>query len=291
MAASKSKYQVSVTKLHRLPPIREESMSARTPRSAGRPTQDGYVTSDAKITVQALQSKPTIHVRPLPGKTTRKVQFEPNDSLSSRSETEILDSYPKTVYRDKPKEPLTNINPHINPHRTLVDGLVADYLHYAQYGHIIPVYEGTGSLSCACCTERNRENVRTMLGFPTNPTKHKPYNNIGSKVIGPNPKPDTWLTGFAKPVKDLEIPEPSPRFDSIYTDYGSKSTPRETWLDYQPKPYASTYANAEFNRPSVVYNHMRESNDNVRKYMTNEILEANTKYDDAMKKLEKFAFS
>jgi hypothetical protein len=52
------------------------------------------------------------------------------------------------VYSDKPKEPITNIKPHINPQRTLVDGLVADYLHYAQYGHIIPVYEGTGTLSC-----------------------------------------------------------------------------------------------------------------------------------------------
>jgi hypothetical protein len=70
------------------------------------------------------------------------------------------------VYSDKPKEPITNINPHINSQRTLVDGLVADYLHYAQYGHIIPVYEGTGTLSCSCCTDRNRENVRTMLGFP-----------------------------------------------------------------------------------------------------------------------------
>jgi hypothetical protein len=30
------------------------------------------------------------------------------------------------VYSEKPKEPITNINPHINPQRTLVDGLVAD---------------------------------------------------------------------------------------------------------------------------------------------------------------------
>jgi hypothetical protein len=61
------------------------------------------------------------------------------------------------------EEPITNIKPHINPQRTLVDGLVDDYLHYAQYGHIIPVYEGTGTLSCSCCTDRNRENVRTIL--------------------------------------------------------------------------------------------------------------------------------
>jgi hypothetical protein len=61
MAASKSKYQVSVTKLHRLPPIREESMSGRTPRSGRRTNRDSYLTSDGKITVQQLP-KPTIHV-------------------------------------------------------------------------------------------------------------------------------------------------------------------------------------------------------------------------------------
>lgn len=294
MAASKSKYQVSVTKLHRLPPIREESMSGRTPRSGRRANRDSYLTSDGKITVQQLHSKPTIHVRPLAGNSGRKVQFEPRKSMSTKSETDILDSYPKTVYSDKPKESITNINPHINPQRTLVDGLVADYLHYAQYGHIIPVYEGTDTLSCSCCTDRNRENVRTMLGFPTNPTHQTPYNSVGPKPIGPNPKPDTWLTGHVSPAKNIRSPNPSPRFDNINTEPWSDSTPREKWLDYQPKPYASSYTNAEFNRPSVVYNHFRESNENAHskhKYVSHDILDANTKYDDAMKKLEKFSFS
>lgn len=294
MAASKSKYQVSVTKLHRLPPIREESMGGRTPRSARRTNSDGFVTTDSKITVQPLNPKPSIHVRPLPGKS-RKVQFQP--AGPPRSETQILDSYPKTVYRDAPDEPMTKTPPQkINPQKTLVDGLVADYLHYAQYGHIIPVYEGTGTLSCSCCTDRNRENVRTMLGFPTNTSGSIPHNSVGYRPMGPNPKPDTWLTGSTKPPISSQKPNQSPRFDELDFDDLSK-TPhgniqsRENWLEYQPKPYASSYANAEFNRPLLVYNHYKEINNDNSKYFSNQVLDANTKYDDAMKKLEKFSFS
>lgn len=296
MAVSKSKYQVSVTKLQRLPPIREESMAGRTPRSGRRPNPEDYLVADKKITVQPLNPKPNIHTRPLPGKT-RKVQFEP--ARPTRSETQILDSYPKTVYKEPPMEPLTEIPPpQSNPHKTIVDGLVADYLHYAQYGHIIPVYEGTGSLSCSCCTDRNRENVRTMLGFPSNPSDK--YATTSAKIMGPNPKPDTWLTGSSKPPvpKSPVSNSHSPRFDNTYFDTSQtprgKDLQRDKWLNYQPTPYASNYANAEFNRPVLVYNHLRESDENYhnyKKHVSNEILDANTKFDDAMKRLEKFSFS
>lgn len=293
MAVSKSKYQVSVTKLQRLPPIREESMTGRTPRSGRRPKPDDFLMTDKKITVQPLNPKPTIHVRPLPNKT-RKVQFEP----VARSETQILDSYPKTVYKEPPTEPLKEIpSTQSNPQNTLVDGLVADYLHYAQYGHIIPVYEGTSSLSCSCCTDRNRENVRTMLGFPSNSSDK--YANSNSKIVGPNPKPDTWLTGSTKPPVPKSPASNSPRlFDNSYFDTSQsprgKNVQRDKWMDHQPTPYANHYTNAEFNRPVVVYNHLRESDENYynyKKHVSNEILDANTKFDDAMKRLEKFSFS
>lgn len=63
-----------------------------------------------------------------------------------------------------------------------------------------------------------------------------------------------------------------------------------SWMDYQPLPYAQTYLNSEFNRASMLKSYeedRKQYDDASMAYVSSRVLEANTKYDLAMKRLER----
>jgi len=251
MSTSRHRNPVSVTRAKKLPPIREETFRYGSPQPASRWPETHYSVrrKSSPVLNLDLTRRGNIHVRPLPRKTEEK--REPNPS-----------------YRPKPSEPSPRLSKQpmapLNVNHTLVDGIVADYLHFAKYGHIIPVYEGTGTSSCPCCTDRNRENVRTLLGFPQTEQDVKkeawrsPRDNMNvpRSEVGPHPKP-------------------------LHADYN--------WLQTQPMPYATNYLNPEFNRPSVVYNYLNERRDGAQdSQIKSTVLSASASYEDSMRKLEKF---
>jgi hypothetical protein len=56
-----------------------------------------------------------------------------------------------------------------------------------------------------------------MLGFPINPTHQIPYNSVGPRPIGPNPKPDTcgFICGLIFVIGSFGL--------SLYTVFGYES--------------------------------------------------------------------
>lgn len=63
-----------------------------------------------------------------------------------------------------------------------------------------------------------------------------------------------------------------------------------SWMDYQPHPYAQVYLNSEFNRASMLQSYeedRKQYDDASMAYVSGRVLDANTKYDLAMKKLER----
>ncbi len=143
-----------------------------------------------------------------------------------------------------------------------IDQVVSDYLHYARYSASLPVQTELGNtdrhLYCSCCTERNRENIRRQRGFPPE-------------------KPDYPTSKKA----DDSVEEVTPRSsEPLYS-------PMQSWMSYQPLPYAQTYLSPEFSRPSVVDQYHKEMKGDDESLLTKaKILDSSTKYDQAMKKLK-----
>jgi len=249
MAASKQKY--SVTRMQRLPPIREENFGARSPRITPR-----YEVKKKQVTIQEPEvnrQRPRIHVRPLPSKPQPNISYDNGRSMAVASN---INNQPPIVYgRPTPVHPVNN---------AVVDGLVADYLHYAAYGHIIPIYEGTGNMTCPCCTVRNQENVRTLLGFPVQRhQEQKPPEKAA-------PAFDPWKV----PKENSGQPQPIP------------GLPQHNWMSKQPLPTYTNYLNPEFNRPVYVYQKPPESRN--RGLVVENVLHATAQYDESMRKLERF---
>ncbi|KAJ8310967.1 hypothetical protein KUTeg_011481 [Tegillarca granosa] len=149
-------------------------------------------------------------------------------------------------------------SPRVEPNQTLIDGVVADYLHFARYGHIIPVYEGTSTTACPCCNERNKQNVQSLLGIPR--------------------KNATWSEAWKVP-RDKSGEQ---------TKHPMVLYPR-TGLNYQPLTYAHNYLNPEFNRPTAVYNYYTDrAYDSGDPYVSNQIISADNRFDESMKRLHKY---
>ncbi|XP_033738075.1 uncharacterized protein LOC117325744 [Pecten maximus] len=268
--ASKQKY--SVTRMQKLPPIREESFAVPTPRTPRVPYSNASVpvkagpsvppSNEPKANLAALNttslSKPRIHVRPLPG-------TDPNDDADQ----------PKMVQKPRltVEMPMTPNDSH-----TLVDGLVADYLHYAAYGHIIPVYEGIGQLQCSCCNDRNRENVRNLLGLPSSDKKVIKHKKAQLGRLQPKFVPPT------KPKENHEVDEKA--WNAPKKNHNQKiDWKNESWMKHQPLPAATNFLNPEFNRP--VYAYQKPPEIEIPALVSDSVLHANTKYDQSMRRLEK----
>ena len=271
------KYQIPMSKVKRLPPISEEGSSpSHTPRPL--PNSGLKRLSKQQFKFKPTTSKPVIPVKPTPRPKKSYQQFSPRPKDGN------------TYDPAAPPEPL-DIN------HTLVDGLVADYLHYARYAHVIPMYEGTSVSTCPCCTDRNRQNVRTLLGFPADvkePRKEPPRKYDSNSKI--EPKPESELTSetsmypnslYAKQKKDeARIPSESDRkIHAIALEAQKRS-----WMSYQPLPYATNYLNPEFNRPDVLNNYFIERPSKDYNYIAGEVMVADSDYKDAMDRLERLSF-
>ena len=277
MASKRPPYQVPMGKVKKLPPISEES----SPRNSPRPTL-AHVTlrrlpKDRKNPFKPTTSKPVIPVKPQP----RKKEF--SDFSPPPSPRRVLEPAPSPA----------------DVQHTLVDGLVADYLHYARYGHVIPMYEGTGVTTCPCCIDRNRQNVRTLLGFPNDikdpprkkplPQKYDKDSNIektgrsvqrSDTVIFPN-------SMYAKEKRDEKV-EPTESEKKIHAI--AQESQKRTWMNYQPLRHATNYLNPEFNRPAVVNNYLQERPSKDYNYIAGQVVEADSDYTHAMNKLQRLAF-
>ncbi|KAL3868087.1 hypothetical protein ACJMK2_040924 [Sinanodonta woodiana] len=252
MQNGKIKYTASKSKLKKLPPISEEGSFHVSPKATPR-----RATPRASDT--PVKNKPTLHVRPLP-----KTDFRPEN--------------PEPPGDPEKKKSFISVNPqHVND--TLVDGLVADYLHYARYGHIIPVYEGTSLSSCPCCTMRNRENVRSLLGFPSHPERER-MPHITQKSSQPQQKTKSM---FDNDYPEKPLPDPM--------EVAALTSREQPWMAYQPLPYATNYLNPEFNRPKLVYEYFDNITPVSHQYIKNSIVDADSKFDDAMGRLERFKFA
>lgn len=272
-----SKQLYTVTRAHKLPPIREESFpgpSPRTPRvpistvpkvpystvskpvRATPPPPSNEPRANLADLNETALSKPRIHVRPLPGSGL-------DDDLPKLPK-------PSRQQLEMPRTP--------NDSHTLVDGLVADYLHYAAYGHIIPVYEGIGQLQCTCCNDRNRENVRNLLGLPSSDKKVLKHKK--SQLGRLQPK-------FVPPPQSKENQDVDEKaWEAPKKDYTKKvSWKNETWMKHQPLPSAVNFLNPEFNRP--VYAYQKPPEIEIPSLVFDSVLHANIKYDQSMKRLEK----
>ncbi|VDI72669.1 Hypothetical predicted protein [Mytilus galloprovincialis] len=127
-------------------------------------------------------------------------------------DNEIVDDVPKYIYTTKfKKQPgydtankiVEKVNPRVTQamkeqerlqsQRKIVDTMIDDYLCNHNYGHVIPWYEGTGVLTCECCTDRNRENVRNVLGLPPDP----------DNTVSPRER-NSWLSTTNESGKDVK---------------------------------------------------------------------------------------
>ena len=289
MATKKQKYQAPMARVKKLPPIDEEN--ANTPRPVPRNTKNVSIRRVPKSVFESddevfprtspVKQRPILHVQPVP----RAASPPPIDKYIQEPKKAIpihYDLSPKDV------------------NHTIVDGLVADYLHYARYGHVIPVYEGTSSMSCPCCTDRNRQNVRSLLGFPKGiaagaPTKHEHVpTKYDHKSSIKNLKMDEELgkdaTMYPNSLyaemqrRKAQKKEPSPEEKRLQQVVHESR--RQGWMNYQPLPYATNYLNPEFNRPSEMNTVIYDTNTSANQgYMKYQVLEADTNYDSAMNKL------
>lgn len=136
--------------------------------------------------------------------------LHPNRSLPDPIKGE--EDIPKYIYTTRLRKPkdhevVTNIIDNVNQRRSfarkkseqreterkLIDTIVADYLCNNNFGHVIPVYEGTGIKTCSCCTSRNRENVRNVLGLPT--------ERSNAAGVNENPEWNVTRTGKGRNVR------------------------------------------------------------------------------------------
>lgn len=274
MATKKTPYQVSMSKVKRLPPISEEG----SPRNSPRPTLANVTLRrlpKQKTVFKPTTSKPVIPVKPV----QRQREYSPPPSPKIR------------------KEPIP-VGP-LDVNHTLVDGLVADYLHYTRYGHVIPMYEGTSATTCPCCLDRNRQNVRTLLGFPNDikeppritepPQKYDRNSQLEPKGNSVT-RSDTVLfpnSMYAK-LKQEERVEPTESEKKIHAI--AQESQKRSWMSYQPLPYSSNYLNPEFNRPVAVNSYFENKPAKDYNYIAGQVVEADSEYKYAMNKLERLAF-
>lgn len=265
MAGKKTQYQIPMSKVKRLPPISEEGSPRSTPRPLAHVTLRRM--HKPKQAFKPTTSKPVIPVKPIP---------RPRDhSPPPEIKTEAIPLGPMDV------------------RHTLVDGLVADYLHYARYGHVIPMYEGTGATTCPCCIDRNRQNVRSLLGFPNDikepPRKYDRKSKIEAKD-SPELKSDAVLfpnSMYAK-IKEEESVEPSETEKKLHAI--AQESQKRSWMNYQPLPYSTNYLNPEFNRPAVINNYLEEKPRKNYNLIAGQVMEADSGYKNAMNKLERLSF-
>ena len=295
MATQKAKYTAPMSRVRKLPPIHEESGTPKyTPKYTARfavstpiPTSEAPPirrvaknrfsnVKDGTSDVRVVPVKPVIPVIPM-----RREPSPPPSPVSKPMYEENV----KLKRNDVPLSP-SDVN------HTLVDGLVADYLHYARYGHIIPVYEGTSANSCPCCTDRNRENVRTLLGFPKQleEAKHLPRKYDRQSRLPTREDEDIDLEGQLFPnsmyAKSMR-PKPKPSKTEQKLKYIAEQSRRQPWVNYQPLPYATNYLNPEFSRPAELHNYYYEIEPyRQNTFVRNQVVEADSDYNTAMSKLE-----
>lgn len=288
MATKKKRYQAPMARVKKLPPIDEESSAAGSPRPAAIRRQTATVRRLPRTVFNfddlddpfpsrppPVREKPTMAVRPI----SRKHQRSPVDE-------------PKKEFQ-KPFRP--DITPKDVNH-SIVDGLVADYLHYARYGHVIPVYEGSSSNTCPCCTDRNRQNVRTLLGFPKDysvaaPTKYDKKSTVKNfkaeeSDSGGMMYPNSMYARLQR--QKAQRTEPTP--EEVQRNKIAEQSRRGAWMNYQPLPYATNYLNPEFNRPAELNSLYDIESHNANLYMKQKILEADSNFDFAMTKLNGMRF-
>ena len=281
MASKRPPYQVPMGKVKRLPPISEEA--SQSPRNSPRPTL-AHVTlrrlpknRNARNAFNPTTSKPVIPAKP---KQKEFSDFSPPQTPTPRKRIEPAPA-PADVKH------------------TLVDGLVADYLHYARYGHVIPMYEGTGLTTCPCCIDRNRQNVRTLLGFPNDikdPPRKKPLpqkydknssiESTGSSVL----RSDTVIFPNSMYAREKQSERTEPTESEKKLHAIAQESQKRTWMSYQPMRHATNYLNPEFNRPFVVNNYLQERPSKEYNYIAGQVVEADSDYTHAMNKLERLAF-
>ncbi|XP_052774808.1 uncharacterized protein LOC128213263 [Mya arenaria] len=302
MATKKNRYQAPMARVQKLPPIDEEGSGGRL--SVPRRRQQALIHRVPRNVFGGDDDDDDgekFFSRPSPMKSIPVVPVQPMRRVKTPTTPPETPKPKKEVFK-------MQMTSHLTPkdvNHTLVDGLVADYLHYSRYGHVIPVYEGSSVTTCPCCTDRNRQNVRTLLGFPKNvadntpalaPTRYdkKANVNVPTKYDDKSRiKQEEELQGdgtvFPNSMyahlrrKRIQRKEPTPE-ETRRKELAQRSH-RQTWMNYQPLPYATNYLNPEFNRPSEV-NALYESDirnrNNATKY---QVLEADTNYDTAMSKL------
>lgn len=284
MATKKQKYQAPMARVKKLPPIDEEN--AGTPRPTPRNSQNVSIRRVPKSVFEEekdffprsslAKSKPILPVQP----TVREKALSPPP----------IEKYIFEPKKEVPKA--THISPKDVNH-TIVDGLVADYLHFARYGHVIPVYEGSSATTCPCCTDRNRENVRTLLGFSKDVAVRKPskYDNKSSLKQSKREEeldadtslyPNSLYAHIQRQKKQTQEPTPEEkRLKRI-----AEESQKHPWMAYQPLPYATNYLNPEFNRPSELKSLLYDSeNQSAQRFMKHQVLEADSNFDTAMNKL------
>ncbi|XP_045160237.2 uncharacterized protein LOC123525335 [Mercenaria mercenaria] len=281
MATKKQKYQAPMARVKKLPPIDE--VSAGTPRPTPRNSQNVSIRrvprkvfedeDDIFARPSQVKSKPILPVQPIPRE--RATSPPPLDKYIYEPKKEIVrhhDLSPKDV------------------NHTLVDGLVADYLHYARYGHVIPVYEGTSSTTCPCCTDRNRQNVRTLLGFPKDvateaPTKYDQKSSIKHVKMDEELGAETSMypNSLYAQIQRQKAHRKEPTPEEKRLKKLAEQSHKQTWMNYQPLPYATNFLNPEFNRPSELKSLLYDTD--THGYMKHKVLEADTNFDTAMNKL------
>lgn len=275
LATRKMKYQAPMARVRKLPPIDEENQVGTSRQRTGISIKRLQKHVFAEDDIVPVKVKPVLTVQPI----VRERQSSP----------------PPEQYDLKPKyyPPTAKYLPPKEVSHTLVDGLVADYLHFARYGHVIPVYEGTSVTTCPCCTDRNRQNVRTLLGFPKHvavdvpvpvPTKYDRLSTLKrSKEEDEELNSETTSypnSMYARAQRQKELGHNERTMKHI-----AGETQKQTWMNYQPLPYATNYLNPEFSRPSELRSLYDTDPNDVQIYMKNRVLEAHTQYDSAMDKL------
>ncbi|KAL8598537.1 hypothetical protein ACOMHN_051325 [Nucella lapillus] len=187
------------------------------------------------------------------------------------------------IIQTLPEEPSKPKVTPSNRYHDSVEQVVADYLHFSKYGKTLPVTRGYASLACPCCNDRNRENMQRQRDrFRAPPAEPDPEKLPEALASPPEPNPNP------RPIED--VPYLSPRRYLQPTQSDLRNFPA-SWMDYQPMPYAQTYLNPEFNRAAMLQRYEEDRkqyhDDASMKYISGRVLDANTKYDLAMKKLER----
>lgn len=149
--------------------------------------------------------------------------------------------------------------------------------------------------------DRNRENMKLKKERNRAPAQQQdPGNTIAEPgFVDPDPgaaaaagrdsmNPRGRAVGFSDTVDVREV-SPRRRGGRELVDAEQRDFPA-SWMDYQPHPYAQVYLNSEFNRASMLQSYeedRKQYDDASMAYVSGRVLDANTKYDLAMKKLER----